>query len=186
MSHTVPINKWDTYYKDNKGMKFYFQKDKLHDNPVVNKILLKRRDGLCEKASGLATVFQIVTDYDIALLYSSKQDAPAYLFDEELADMSDYLYHEVIKRFPLDGNTCYHCGHKQVPLVKTTVIWDINAIIVNDSANKERAIRRLTTVYATLDQKLVDRITKNYEHCDDNQFSMIYDIIRTQYEVYSN
>jgi hypothetical protein len=165
-------------------MNYYFRQDKLHDNPVVNKILLKRRDGLCEKASGLATVFHVVTDFDIALLYSTKLDAPAYLYDEDIANMSDILYHEVIKRFPLGGYTCYHCGHKQIPIVRTTILWDINAILVNESANKERAIRKLTFVYATLDQKLVDRINKNYEKSDDDLFSMIYNAIRTQYEVY--
>jgi hypothetical protein len=76
------------------------------------------------------------------------------------------------------------CGHKQIPIVRTTILWDINAILVNESANKERAIRKLTFVYATLDQKLVDRINKNYEKSDDDLFSMIYDAIRTQYEVY--
>ncbi len=159
--------------------RYYFRPNEFHDNPVVNMILQKRADGLCEAASGLATVFRIVTDFDIALLYCDKFATPSYLLDESTACMSDYLYHEVVNRFSKNQ-------HGPALITQTTLLWEVNARIVNASGNPARVIRRLTGFYANLDQASVDRINRNYEESNDEIFMLVNRIItKRYYEVYS-
>jgi len=155
--------------------KFFFKKSKLHDNPVVDMILRKEEDGLCEKAAGLATVFQIVTDMDIAMLYSHDGNVPDCLSDKNktIAKMGDILYKAVLKKFPLD-----------LDITKSTYLWEVNADIVNKSGNKVRAIRQLASLYSMLNPDVAARIIKSHENIENDTRILIRNIIQRQYELH--
>ncbi len=154
--------------------KFFFKNRSLHDNPVVDKILRKREEGLCEKAAGLATVFQEVTDFDIAMLYSRSGDAPTCLNDNRLACMGETLYKAVL--------TCF----SQIPdLTKSAYLWEVNAEIINKSEDKIRTIRQLIIIYSKLEYEFVNRIVRSYGNIENDTKKLIENIIKSKYEVYN-